>query len=91
MRKVIYLPLVTFLFLFCADKAFSQTAAVDTTIGDNVKSGKKASIKFGVNYLTTNSVYPGRADTVKTPIIEPSIKYTFKNGIYVSGNLKVYP
>ncbi|MFI5161281.1 MAG: hypothetical protein ACHQHN_08385 [Sphingobacteriales bacterium] len=90
MRKVIYLPLIAFLFLLCADKAFSQTAAVDT-IGDKLlKAEKKASIKFGVNYLS-NSVYLGRADTVKTPIIEPSIKYTFKNGIYVSGNLEYIP
>lgn len=87
MRKVVYLPLVIIL-LFCT-KAFSQTAAVDT-IGDNVKSGKKASIKFGVNYIS-NSVYLGRADTVNTPIVEPSIKYTFKNGIYVSGNLEYIP
>jgi len=89
MRKVIYLPLSVILFFFCINSAFSQTASVDT-IGDNVKSEKKASIKFGVNYLS-NSVYLGRADTVKTPMIEPSIKYTFKNGIYVSGNLEYIP
>jgi len=89
MRKVIYLPLVLILFFFCINKAFSQTASVDT-IGDNAKGEKKASIKFGVNYLS-NSVYLGRADTVKTPMIEPSIKYTFKNGIYVSGNLEYIP
>jgi hypothetical protein len=89
MRKVIYLPLFVILFIVvCSKTAFSQTAAVDT-IGD-LKSEKKASIKFGVNYLS-NSVYLGRADTVKTPIIEPEIKYTFKNGIYFSGNLEYIP
>lgn len=89
MRKVVYLPLfVLLLFIISPKKAFSQTAAVDT-IGD-LKSEKKASIKFGVNYLS-NSVYLGRADTVKTPIIEPEIKYTFKSGIYLSGNLEYIP
>ncbi|MGZ3776619.1 MAG: hypothetical protein ACXVI9_03250, partial [Mucilaginibacter sp.] len=89
MRKVVYLPpLVILLSIICSKTAFSQTAAVDT-IGD-LKSVKKASIKFGVNYLS-NSVYLGRADTVKTPIIEPEIKYTFKNGIYFSGNLEYIP
>ncbi len=89
MRKVVYLPLSVILFFLFINKAFSQTASVDT-IGDNAKGEKKASIKFGVNYLS-NSVYLGRADTVKTPMIEPSIKYTFKNGIYVSGNLEYIP
>ena len=89
MKKVFYLPLVVILLsIICSKTAFSQTAAVDT-IGD-LKSVKKASIKFGVNYLS-NSVYLGRADTVKTPIIEPEVKYTFKNGIYFSGNLEYIP
>jgi hypothetical protein len=89
MRKVVYLPLFVIILLVINSKiAFSQTAAVDT-IGD-LKSEKKASIKFGVNYIS-NSVYLGRADTVKTPIIEPEIKYTFKNGIYFSGNLEYIP
>jgi len=91
MRKVFYLPLFVFLFT-CCDKAFAQTASVDT-IGnklDNLKSEKKASFKFGVNYLN-DAVFLGRADTIKTPFIEPELKYTFKPGIYISGNLDVIP
>jgi hypothetical protein len=88
MRKVFYLPLFIILFALSVNKVYSQTAAVDT-IGD-LKSEKKASLKFGINYLS-NSVLLGRADTVKTPIIEPEIKYTFKSGIYFSGNLEYIP
>jgi hypothetical protein len=89
MKKLFYLTLFLVLFFLIGPrKAFAQTASVDT-IGD-LKSEKKASIKFGLNYLS-NSVYLGRADTVKTPIIEPEIKYTFKSGIYLSGNLEYIP
>jgi hypothetical protein len=89
MRKVVYLPLFIILLFICRNRAFSQTTSADT-IGDNVKGGKKASLKFGVNYLS-NSVFLGRADTVKTPLIEPEFKYTFKPGIYISGNLDYIP
>lgn len=89
MRKVFYLPLFVILLVsFFGTTASAQTASVDT-IGD-LKGEKKASLKIGVNYLS-NSVYLGRADTVKTPVIEPSIKYTFKSGIYFSGNMQFIP
>lgn len=89
MRKAIYLPLFVLSLILLYKPAFSQTTSVDT-IGDNLKSEKKASIKFGVNYLN-NSVYLGRADTVKTPMIEPELKYSFKSGIYISGNMDYIP
>jgi hypothetical protein len=89
MRKVFYLPLFVILLIsLFRTTASAQTASVDT-IGD-LKSEKKASFKIGVNYLS-NSVYFGRADTVKTPVIEPSLKYTFKSGIYFSGNMQFIP
>ena len=89
MKKVFYVPLLVILLIsFFRITASAQTASVDT-IGD-LKSEKKASLKIGVNYLS-NSVYLGRADTVTTPVVEPSIKYTFKSGIYFSGNLQFIP
>lgn len=89
MRKVFYLPLFVILLISVFQTtAFAQTASVDT-IGD-LKSEKKASFKIGVNYLS-NSVYLGRADTVTTSVIEPSLKYTFKSGIYFSGNMQFIP
>jgi len=88
MTKKFYFPAVFCLLLMCCQYAYSQTASVDT-LGD-LKSEKKASLKIGLNYLN-NSVYLGRADTVKTPIVEPSIKYTFKSGIYFNGNVQFVP
>jgi len=89
MRKVFYLPLFVILLISVFQTtAFAQTTSVDT-IGD-LKSEKKASFKIGVNYLS-NSVYLGRADTVTTSVIEPSLKYTFKSGIYFSGNMQFIP
>jgi hypothetical protein len=89
MRKVFYLPLFVILLIsLFQTTASAQTASIDT-IGD-LKSEKKASFKIGVNYLS-NSVYLGRADTVTTPVIEPSLKYTFKSGIYFSGNMQFIP
>ena len=89
MRKVFYPPIFVILFISVFQTAaFAQTASIDT-IGD-LKSEKKASFKIGVNYLN-NSVYLGRADTVTTPVIEPTLKYTFKSGIYFSGNMQFIP
>ncbi len=86
-KKFYFAPILCLLLIGC-QLAYAQTAAVDT-LGD-LKSEKKASLKVGVNYLS-NSVYLGRADTVNTPIVEPSIKYTFRSGIYFSGNLQIVP
>ena len=85
--KIIYVPLLTVLFLFIASATFAQSPD-DTDKPD--KSDKEASFKFGINYLN-NNVFMGRADTVRTPTIVPEIKYAFKNGIYLSGNLDIIP
>jgi len=89
MKKAFYLPVIIVFLLILCKTAFSQTAAVDT-IGDNAKGVKASSLKFGLNYLS-NAVLLGRADTIKTPLLEPEIKYTFKAGIYLSGNLNYIP
>jgi hypothetical protein len=88
MIKVLHLSLFIVVCSVFINNAYSQTAAVDT-IGD-LKSEKKASLKFGLNYLS-NSVLLGRADTVATPSVVPEIKYTFKSGIYLSGNIEYIP
>jgi hypothetical protein len=54
------------------------------------KSDKTASFKFGVNYLN-NNVFMGRSDTVSTPTILPEIKYTFKNGLFISAGADYIP
>jgi hypothetical protein len=53
-------------------------------------SASASSFKFGVSYMS-NNVYMGRTDTVTTPVIVPDIKYTFKNGIYFTGDLFFIP
>ena len=52
----------------------------------NNKTDNQSSFKFGISYLN-NNVFMGRSDTVRTPTIIPTAKYTFANGIYLSGNL----
>jgi hypothetical protein len=84
--KKIYLPLLTFASLFIARSAFAQTSPID----DADKSDKTASFKVSVNYLN-NNVFMGRADTVKTPTILPELKYTFKNGIFISAGVDYIP
>jgi hypothetical protein len=74
---------------------FSQTLAkTDTSISkkDTLKktSHKKNSFKIGVNYVSDN-VFMGRADSIKSPILVPEIKYTLKSGIYFSGSLDIIP
>jgi len=88
MIKHFYFTISTLIFVLFAGRAFAQTASVDT-LGD-LKQLKKASFKLGLNYLN-NSVYLGRADTAKTPVIEPNLKYTFSSGIYFSGNIQIIP
>jgi hypothetical protein len=89
MKKNLYLTIFTISFILSTHTAFSQTASVDT-IGDNTKGEKKSSLKFGLNYLS-NAVLLGRADTIRTSLLEPEIKYTFAPGIYVTGNLEYVP
>ncbi len=62
-------------------------AKKDSTKGS---SSGKPSFKIGVNY-SNNNVYLGRSDTVKTSIVSPNAKYTFSNGIFISGNLSIIP
>lgn len=84
-------------FLMCViNNAYSKkinSIKSDTTESKkdtSSKAPKKASLKFGVDYLS-NNVFVGRTDTVTTPIITPNIKYTFKSGVYFSGSLEILP
>ena len=87
-----FLPVVLLSFLTMT--AFCQTGTMpgadDKTKPDDKSDDATASFKFGVSYLS-NNVYMGRTDTATTPAIIPSIKYTFKFGLYFSGNLYYLP
>jgi hypothetical protein len=85
------------IFLMCVmNNAYSQklvSVKSDTTESKKDTSSKahrKASLKFGIDYLS-NNVFVGRTDTVNTPVITPNIKYTFKSGVYFSGSLEILP
>jgi len=88
MASNFYKILLVCLFSCCTYAAFSQTEKLDTskTKTDTTKKGKKASFKFGVDYIN-NNVFMGRTDTTTTPIVTPNFKYAFKSGVYVSGSL----
>ena len=86
MIKTKYPALITAAFIFASAAAFAQTALSDNPD----KADKTASFKFGINYLS-NNVFMGRADTVKTAVILPELKYTFKNGIYLSAGIDYIP
>src|SRR5882762_8052599 len=93
--KIIYIPLFTFFLVSFACSSFAQTTQTEDPNDildklDELKPDKKASFKVSVNYLS-NNVFFGRADTVKTPTIIPSMKYTFKNGIFLSGSADYIP
>ncbi len=95
--KIIYIPLFSvLLLLFIAGRVTAQTSLADKldnkldSLDDLDKNDKHASFKFGVNYLS-NNVFMGRADTVRTPTISPELKYTFKNGIFVSATADYIP
>jgi hypothetical protein len=93
--KVFYIPLFTLLFFLSAFSAFAQNTSTEDPEDlldklEKEKPEKQASFKIGVNYLS-NNVFMGRADTVRTPTILPEVKYTFKNGIYVSGTVNYIP
>ncbi|QEC75402.1 hypothetical protein [Mucilaginibacter ginsenosidivorax] len=91
--KIIYASLlIPILCLLCAKQIFAQsnpTDKVDKTDKTD-KDDKAGSFKFGINYLS-NNVIMGRADTIKTPMLIPDIKYTFSNGIYFSGSVTYIP
>jgi hypothetical protein len=94
-----YKTLLTIIFTGVAFSALSQASTLpdpgkiakqDTLKPDDKSKDASSSFKFGVNYLS-NNVFMGRTDTTRTPIILPQVKYTFKNGIYVSGVLDIIP
>jgi len=78
--KVIYrlLPFMALVF-----SLGTVSAQIDT---DSVTLSKKSFLKMGVSY-TSNGVYLGRADTITTPSLSPKVTYTFKSGVYFSGNM----
>ncbi|MBB5636316.1 hypothetical protein HDE68_002204 [Pedobacter cryoconitis] len=83
MIKSVYKPLFTLFLVFYALCSFAQS---DPAVNSSKRDEQKPSLKFGVNYLN-NSVFMGRSDTARTPVITPGIRYTFKSGIYVAGSL----
>jgi len=87
-----FLPAVLLSFLTVT--AFCQTGTLpgadEKTKPDDKGDDATSSFKFGVSYLS-NNVYMGRTDTATTPAIIPSVKYTFKFGLYFSGNLYYLP
>ncbi|ASU33201.1 hypothetical protein [Mucilaginibacter xinganensis] len=82
------------LLILASYAAFAQSGtmpgATDKTKPDNKTNDGTSSFKFGVNY-SSNNVFMGRSDTVRTPAIIPQIKYTLKSGIYFSGSLDLIP
>ncbi|MDO3627974.1 hypothetical protein [Mucilaginibacter sp. BT774] len=93
--RVFYVPLFTLLFLLTAFSALAQNTTTEDPEDlldklEKAMSEKQASFKIGANYLS-NNVFMGRADTVRTPTIIPDVKYTFKNGIYLSGTVNYIP
>ncbi|MGZ3766708.1 MAG: hypothetical protein ACXVB0_07565 [Mucilaginibacter sp.] len=84
--KNIYIPLITSVLLLVTLSAFAQISPADNP----TKSDKEASFKVGLNYLN-NNVFMGRADTVTTAAILPELKYTFKNGLFVSASADYIP
>ncbi len=95
--KIIYVPLLIILLFPVAHRAFAQTSAEDKldSLNDSKldsleKHAKKGNLKISVNY-SSNIVFMGRADTVKTPAILPELKYTFKNGIFISAGADYIP
>lgn len=93
--KFFYIPLFILLFLFTSSGAFAQNTTTEDPEDlldklEKAMSEKQASFKVGVNYLS-NNVFMGRADTVRTPTIITDVKYTFKNGIYLSGTVNYIP
>ncbi len=82
--KINYGLLVAFLLLlFNVTYSYAQRDTIA-----NLLSPKKAYLKLGLNFIS-NNVYLGRSDTVGTPTLSPSVKYSFKNGLYLSGDLDI--
>lgn len=83
----LYRFIFTFVLVFSSLWVFAQTSETDNILR---KEDKSLPLKFGVNYLN-NSIFMGRSDTARMPIVTPNIRYTFKSGIYVAGSLDYLP
>src|SRR5438067_10446255 len=91
--KIVYVQmLVTIFLLLCANQIFAQESPADKAdkTGKTDKEDKGNSFKFGLSYISDN-VIMGRADTIKTPMVIPGIKYGFSNGVYFSGAVTYIP
>lgn len=91
MHNLFYKKSIIFLLLGISVNAYCQKATDSATV-DTVKtsSTKKSSFKIGADYLN-NNVFMGRTGLTTTPLISPDIKYTFKPGIYISGDMDILP
>ncbi len=76
--------------LFCALSCNSLLALGQTKTAGVDDSIKKSGLVISLNYLS-NSVFMGRADSIRTAAISPVIKYMFSSGIYFSGGLELIP
>jgi len=94
MIKPLQQILLTAIFLLFNYTAFSQTGALpgtdETKKPDDKAKTETSSFRFGLSYLS-NNVFMGRTDTVQTPTIAPTAKYTLKSGIYFSGTMDFLP
>jgi len=73
-----------------SQKNFKPDSIISKRDTSKTVSHKTNSFKIGVNYVSDN-VFMGRADSIKTPILIPEVKYTLKSGIYFSGSLDIIP
>jgi len=88
-----YKPLFVLIFCAITTIGFSQSkSAADVPVQspDTTTTTKKAYLRIGIDY-TSNNVFMGRTDTVKTPVISPAIKYSFKSGVFISAGLDILP
>jgi hypothetical protein len=76
--------------LFCALSCSSLLALGQTQKAEGEDETKKSGLDISLNYLS-NSVFMGRADSVRTSTISPVIKYRFSSGIYLSAGLELIP
>jgi hypothetical protein len=96
MNKPVYSILLAFVLIFFSYRCYSQAQPALPGADQKIKPDNKSkdstssSIKLGIDYVS-NNVFMGRADTARTPVIMPSLKYTLKSGIYFSGALDYIP
>jgi len=89
MYPYFYKSFIIIFFTVFSYNAFSQ-AKTDTDTTKDVKTTKKSSFKAGADFIS-NNVFMGRTGINNVPIITPDIKYTFKSGIYLSGDMDILP